>query len=68
MSKLNPRRVPSSFTHDAGVELALQDNRYIVSFEVHNLTDEVVFNNFNQQLMGRAVYFKVRYSFVNPIH
>lgn len=68
MTKLNPRRVPTSLTHDAGIELALDNNNYIISFEVQNLTDEIVFNNFNQQLMGRAFFAKVRYTFMQSVH
>jgi outer membrane receptor protein involved in Fe transport len=68
MTKLNPFRVPTSFTHDAGIEYALKNNRYIFSFEVQNLTDEIVYNNYNIQLMGRAFYVKLRYTFMKSVN
>lgn len=63
ISKRNPRRIPTNFSHDVGVEMAFDNNRYILSFEVHNVTDEDLITDFQLPLMGRAVYFKVRYSF-----
>ena len=68
LTKVNPRRVPTSFTHDAGLEMAFSNNSYIFSFEIQNLTDEELYNNYNMPLMGRAVFFKVRYSFINAVH
>ena len=62
MTKLNPRRIPSSFTHDAGVEMSFCQNRYTVSLEVQNLTNEEVLNDYNMPLMGRAMYLKLRYT------
>ena len=68
MSKLNPRRIPSTFTHDAGIEMAFQNNRYIASIEMHNITDEIVFNDYNMPLMGRAIYFKLRYTITKSVN
>jgi len=64
MSKLNSRRIPTSFTHDAGIECAFKNNKYIISIEVQNLTDEEVSNNYRMPLMGRAFYAKLRYTFM----
>jgi outer membrane cobalamin receptor len=68
MSKLNPRTIPSVFTHDAGIEMAFQNNRYIASIEMHNITDEIVFNDYNMPLMGRAIYFKLRYTLTKSVN
>ncbi|ACF13452.1 TonB-dependent receptor plug [Chloroherpeton thalassium ATCC 35110] len=68
ISKRNPRRIPTNFSHDVGIEMAFDNNRYILSFEVQNVTDEDLITDFQLPLMGRAAYFKVRYSFLNAVH
>ena len=55
--------VPNQFSHNLSVSYSLQNGRYNVSFECHNITDENLYDNFSLQKAGRAFYGKVRVYF-----
>ena len=52
--------IPSQLTHNVDVEFMMKDGRYNVSLSVVNLTNALVYDNFNIQKPGRAVYMKFR--------
>ena len=55
--------IPNQFSHNLSVSYSLQNGRYSVSFECHNITDENLYDNFSHQKAGRAFYGKVRVYF-----
>lgn len=52
--------IPTQFVQQAGISYALANNRAALSFEVHNLGNARVYDNFNVQLPGRAWTLKGR--------
>jgi len=61
MSRLQDRKIPTSFTMDAGIEHSFQNNRWTLSFTVKNLSDRQVFSDLNRPLPGRSLAFKIKY-------
>jgi len=55
--------IPSQLIHDLQVEYSLNDEEITVSLAVNNITDELVYDNFNIQKPGRAAYVKLGYFF-----
>lgn len=64
MSNRQHRRIPRTFIHDFGVQHSFDHNRYIISAEIHNITNEDALSIYNMPLMGRTFQLKVRYSIV----
>ena len=62
VSKKQDRTIPSSFTQDLGVEYSIFANKLSWSFEVHNLTDERVYDKYGESKPGRAFATKVKFS------
>lgn len=54
--------IPSQNIHSAVLSYAWDRNKYNVSFEARNLTDERAYDNFRFQRPGRAFYVKLRLS------
>jgi outer membrane receptor protein involved in Fe transport len=54
--------IPSQNIHSAILSYAWDRNKYNVSFEARNLTDERAYDNFRLQRPGRAFYVKLRLS------
>ncbi|MDR3008084.1 MAG: TonB-dependent receptor [Sphingobacterium sp.] len=54
--------IPSQNVHSAVLSYAWDRNKYNVSFEARNLTDERAYDNFRLQRPGRAFYVKLRLS------
>ncbi|MFI3323892.1 MAG: TonB-dependent receptor [Rikenellaceae bacterium] len=52
--------VPTQLSHNAVVNYAFQNNRYNISFEARNITDEDLYDNYSLQKAGRAFYVKLR--------
>jgi outer membrane receptor protein involved in Fe transport len=52
--------IPTQFVQQAGVSYALARNKAALSFEVHNVGNAKVYDNFNVQLPGRAWTVKGR--------
>jgi outer membrane receptor protein involved in Fe transport len=61
MSKYQDRKIPTSFTMDAGVEHSFLNNRWTLTFKVKNLSDRVVYSDLNRPLPGRSFAIKIRY-------
>ena len=61
MSKYQERKIPTSFTMDAGVEHSFLNNRWTLTFKVKNLSDRVVYSDLNRPLPGRSFAIKIRY-------
>jgi len=61
MSKYQDRKIPTSFTMDAGIEHSFQNNRWTLSFKVKNLADRMVYSDLNRPLPGRSLAFKIKY-------
>lgn len=62
VSKRQNRTIPSSFTQDLGVEYSILANKLSWNFEVHNLTDERVYDKYGESKPGRAFATKVKFS------
>ena len=60
-NKKDKNIIPQQLTHALEIEYAWQDGRYNASFTISNLTNELVYDNFNIQKPGRAYYLKLRY-------
>ncbi|MFI3280864.1 MAG: TonB-dependent receptor [Rikenellaceae bacterium] len=54
------KKVPMQLSHSAVVNYAFHHNRYNISFEARNLTDENLYDNYSLQKAGRAFYIKLR--------
>lgn len=55
--------VPSQTSHDVNLTYSLQNGRYNLAFEVRNITDELLYDNFSLQKPGRSFSIKFRYFF-----
>lgn len=53
--------IPDQYIHNASLSYSFAENRYNISFECRNLTDNLAFDNFKLQKPGRAFSVKVRY-------
>lgn len=63
ISSRQERKIPSSFSQDIGIEYSIWDNKLGWSFEVDNLMDETVYDNYGESKPGRTFATKIRYSF-----
>jgi len=61
MSVNQDRKIPTSFTLDAGLEHSMMNNRWTFSLKVKNLTNRDVVSELNRPLPGRSFAIKVRY-------
>lgn len=57
--------IPSYVGHNFAIEQSFQNNRYTVTGEVQNFTDENITNNWNMPLPGRTFRIKVRYLLIS---
>ncbi len=57
----NKAIVPTQFTHDIGVVYTFPSNKYFLSFDVKNIFDEQVFDNYALQKPGRWISAKFSY-------
>ncbi|MDR3184852.1 MAG: TonB-dependent receptor plug domain-containing protein [Prevotellaceae bacterium] len=55
--------IPRQRSHDLSVTWALEDGRYNIAFEVKNMTDELLYDNYSLQKPGRSFAVKLRYVF-----
>jgi outer membrane receptor protein involved in Fe transport len=55
--------IPRQLSHDFNVTCTLKDGRYNVAFEVKNITDEMLYDNYSLQKPGRSFALKLRYFF-----
>ncbi|SEK78704.1 TonB-dependent receptor [Parapedobacter koreensis] len=56
--------IPSQFIHSLIVTYSWLEQRYNLSLEARNLTDDRVYDNFRLQKPGRALYVKFRVSII----
>ena len=56
-------RVPRQFIQDAGFSYLFPGKKFVVSFDVRNLFDRQVYDNFAVQKPGRGFYLKLNYTF-----
>jgi len=54
--------IPKQLVHNIGVSYSFLDEKFSVSGECHNITDEKVYDNYSVQKPGRSFYVKLRYS------
>ncbi len=60
LSSYQNRKIEEQYSHTAGFEYSFNDDHYIISFEVRNLTDEEITDVFNYPLMGRTYHLNLR--------
>ncbi|MEM9981547.1 MAG: hypothetical protein AAF734_03555, partial [Bacteroidota bacterium] len=58
--------IPSQLIHNFDVEYTSAGGHYNITASVTNLADALVYDNFNIQKPGRAMYLKLRYFFNKP--
>jgi vitamin B12 transporter len=63
VSRNQRRRVPSTTTHDVGVQLSFDRKRYTLSGSIINVTDQPTYDLFNQPLPGQVFKLAVRGTF-----
>ena len=63
ISSRQGRKIPSSFSQDVGIEYSIWDNKLAWSFEVENLMDKTVYDNYGESKPGRTFATKIRYYF-----
>jgi hypothetical protein len=63
VSRNQRRRVPSTTTHDVGVQLSFDKKRYTVSGSIINVTDQPTYDLYNQPLPGQVFKLAVRGTF-----
>ncbi|MOA64533.1 hypothetical protein D3C78_1906110 [compost metagenome] len=54
--------IPSQDVHSAILSYSWKHNKYGISMEARNFTDERLYDNFGLQKAGRAFYTKLRMS------
>ncbi|HLR37697.1 MAG TPA: TonB-dependent receptor [Chitinophagaceae bacterium] len=54
--------IPQQISHNLGFTYSLENGKYNLSFEVRNLTDELLYDKFYLQKPGRAFFLKLRYT------
>lgn len=61
LSRYDQFFIPSYVAHNLVIEQSFRSERYTITGEVHNITDETIINNWNMPLPGRTFRIKVRY-------
>ena len=54
--------IPQQLSHNLEIAYSLKNNKYNISFECRNLTNERLYDKYRLQKSGRAFYIKLRYS------
>jgi outer membrane cobalamin receptor len=57
--------IPEQLSHDLNLTCTFNNGRYNVSFEVKNIADEILYDNYSLQKPGRSFMLKIRYFFFN---
>jgi outer membrane receptor protein involved in Fe transport len=55
--------IPEQLSHDLSILYSIRNGRYNVAFEVLNITNEILYDNYSLQKPGRSFSVKLRYSF-----
>ncbi|MBP3942070.1 TonB-dependent receptor [Sphingobacteriaceae bacterium WQ 2009] len=65
-SKLGDKRtkdyIPEQWLHNLAISYSLKQNKYHITVEGHNLSNEIAYDVFKQQRPGRSIFVKLRYS------
>ncbi|MBV7439953.1 TonB-dependent receptor [Weeksellaceae bacterium TAE3-ERU29] len=62
-SKFQERRIPTTFSMNAGFEHSFANGRYFIIGRINNLTDTKMMSEFNRPLPGRNYSLRIRYVF-----
>ncbi|MDR2291938.1 MAG: TonB-dependent receptor plug domain-containing protein [Prevotellaceae bacterium] len=57
------RTIPMQLSHDVNLTYTLKNGKYNISFEVKNIADEILYDNYSLQKPGRSFTIKLRYFF-----
>jgi len=60
-SKESKDRIPTQLVHNAALSHSLKNDKYNISLECRNLTNELAYDNFRLQKPGRSFHLKLRY-------
>ena len=60
----NLDKIPTQFPMDAGVSYTFSSNKITISFDMKNMLNQQIFDNFGLQKPGRAFYAKITYSII----
>jgi outer membrane receptor protein involved in Fe transport len=55
-------QTPTQWIQDVGMSYRFPNSKFLISFDVKNITDRPAFDNFAVQKPGRAFYFKLNYT------
>ncbi|MDR0714760.1 MAG: carboxypeptidase-like regulatory domain-containing protein [Bacteroidales bacterium] len=55
--------IPGQLSHDLNLTCTLNNGQYNISFEVRNLADKILYDNYSLQKPGRSFLIKIRYFF-----
>ena len=61
MSIYQDRKIPTSFTFDAGLEHSIMNRKLTFTLKVKNVFNREIVTELNRPLPGRSIAFKVRY-------
>jgi outer membrane receptor protein involved in Fe transport len=64
IGKFNKSQIPAQLVHDCGIGYTFPKQRFSLAFDLHNLSDEQVFDNYAIQKPGRAAYVKTTFRFM----
>lgn len=53
--------IPEQYIHNISLTYSLANNKYNITAEARNLTDQIAYDVFKQQKPGRAISIKFRY-------
>lgn len=62
-NKKSKYTLPQQLSHDLIINYTFYENALSVSFELKNITNEFLYDNYSLQKPGRAYYIKLRYLF-----
>ena len=57
--------IPNQFLQHTGMNYSIQNGRFVVSAEVHNIADAKAYDNFSVQRPGRSFHIKIRTFLIN---
>ncbi|MDR1983522.1 MAG: TonB-dependent receptor plug domain-containing protein [Prevotellaceae bacterium] len=57
--------IPAQLSHDINLTCSLKNGKYNVSFEIKNIADAMLYDNYSLQKPGRSFLVKFRYFFFN---
>ncbi|WP_293887576.1 MULTISPECIES: TonB-dependent receptor [unclassified Sphingobacterium] len=66
-SKESKNQIPTQFIHNAALSYSFAKDKYNISVECRNLTNELAYDNFRLQKPGRSFHVKLRY-FLNSFN